>query len=201
MLVIGLTGGIGSGKTTVADEFAKLGVTLIDADLLSREVVEPGTPALAAIAQRFGPTILADNGFLNRAELRQIVFANQDHKIWLEQLLHPLIRELMLARIQSADSPYCILVSPLLLETDQSALVQRVLVVDVSAETQLSRTLQRDSSSAETIKAIMAAQISREARLAKADDVISNDGSMDSLKTKVLTLHNQYLELSGINNA
>ncbi|MFT4863055.1 MAG: dephospho-CoA kinase [Pseudohongiellaceae bacterium] len=201
MLVIGLTGGIGSGKTTVAEEFANLGASLIDADLLAREVVEPETPALAAIAQRFGPAILDSNGFLNRSELRQIVFANQDHKVWLEQLLHPLIRQLMLSRIQSADSPYCILVSPLLLETDQSALVQRVLVVDVAPQTQLQRTLQRDSSSVETIKAIMAAQISREARLEKADDVITNDGSTDELKAKILSLHYKYLELSGKHDA
>lgn len=196
MLVIGLTGGIGSGKTTVANEFAKLGVTLIDADLLAREVVEPGTPALAKIAIKFGADILENDGNLNRAKLRQIVFANQEYKLWLEQLLHPLIRELMLARIESATSPYCILVSPLLLETDQSALVQRVLVIDVSPQTQLSRTLQRDNSDPETIKAIMAAQISRDIRLDQADDVITNDGSTDELNSKILDLHSQYLELS-----
>jgi len=200
MLVIGLTGGIGSGKTTVANEFAKLGIILVDADLLAREVVEPGSSALVAIAERFGSDILDSNGALKRTELRHIVFANKDHKLWLEQLLHPLIRELMLSRIQSANSPYCLLVSPLLLETDQSTLVQRVLVVDVSPETQVERTLKRDNSNAETIKAIMAAQIDRESRLNKAQDVINNDGGIDELKSKVLALHHQYLELSRVDN-
>ena len=200
MLVIGLTGGIGSGKTTVANEFAKLGITLVDADLLAREVVEPGSSALVAIAERFGSDILDSNGALKRTELRHIVFANKDHKLWLEQLLHPLIRELMLSRIQSANSPYCLLVSPLLLETGQSTLVQRVLVVDVSPETQVKRTLKRDNSNAETIKAIMAAQIDRESRLNKAQDVINNDGGIDELKSKVLALHHQYLELSRVDN-
>jgi dephospho-CoA kinase len=196
MLVIGLTGGIGSGKTAVADEFANLGITLVDADLLAREVVEPGSEALAAIAERFGAPILGEDGCLNRAKLRQIVFASQEQKRWLELLLHPLIRELMLLRLASAQSPYCILVSPLLLDTDQWALVQRILVVDVCPETQLQRTLQRDNSDAATIKAIMAAQIDREDRLKKADDVLSNEGSIHELKAKVLALHSKYLELS-----
>lgn len=196
MLVIGLTGGIGSGKTTVANEFANLGITLVDADILAREVVEPGTPALAEIAKRFGGDILDNSGSLKRSELRQIVFANQEHKLWLEQLLHPLIRELMRLRIKEAPSAYCILVSPLLLETDQSEMVDRVLVVDVSPETQLERTLLRDNSNAETIKAIIASQMNRETRLAKGDDVISNNGSAAELKDKVLALHSLYLEMS-----
>lgn len=196
MLVIGLTGGIGSGKTTVANEFANLGITLVDADILAREVVEPGTPALAEIAKRFGGDILDSSGSLKRSELRQIVFANQEHKLWLEQLLHPLIRELMGLRIQEAPSAYCILVSPLLLETDQSEMVDRVLVVDVSPEIQLERTLLRDNSNAETIKAIIASQMNRETRLAKGDDVISNNGSAAELKDKVLALHSLYLEMS-----
>lgn len=196
MLVIGLTGGIGSGKTTVANEFANLGITLVDADILAREVVEPDTPALAEIAKRFGGDILDNSGSLKRSELRQIVFANQEHKLWLEQLLHPLIRELMRLRIKEAPSAYCILVSPLLLETDQSEMVDRVLVVDVSPETQLERTLLRDNSKAETIKAIIASQMNRETRLAKGDDVISNNGSAAELKDKVLALHSLYLEMS-----
>ncbi len=196
MLVIGLTGGIGSGKTTVADEFAKLGVTLVDADLIAREVVEPGAPALDSITARFGADILDENGALNRAALRQIVFAKQEHKLWLEQLLHPLIRELIDSRITQATSPYCILVSPLLLETDQVKLVQRILVVDVSEKIQLDRTLARDRSNVETIKAIIASQLNREARLAKADDVIVNEGSMEELKDKVGALHSLYLDMS-----
>jgi dephospho-CoA kinase len=196
MLVIGLTGGIGSGKTTVADEFGKLGVTLIDADVIAREVVEPGTSALQAIAERFGPDILDINGALNRAALRKIVFDHQDQKLWLEQLLHPLIRELIRSRIEQATSPYCILVSPLLLETDQAQLVQRLLVVDVSPQIQLERTLARDSSSTKTIKAIIAAQMNRDARLEKADDVILNEGSVAELKHKVAALHSLYLDMS-----
>ncbi len=199
MLVVGLTGGIGSGKTTVADHFAKLGITLVDADLLAREVVDIGSPALAAIIERFGPDIVDTDGTLKRSTLRQIVFAKPAEKQWLEQLLHPLIRELIQQRIQSASSPYCILVSPLLLETDQSALVDRILVVDVLPETQLARTMLRDNSQEETIRAIMASQIQRDDRLKRADDVISNDGSADEIAEKVLALHENYLQLTNRN--
>lgn len=197
MYVIGLTGGIGSGKTTVADGFAELGITLVDADLLAREVVEPGTPALKAIAEKFGNTILNTDGSLNRPKLRELIFANETEKQWLEALLHPLIRNLMLDRLNSARSPYAILVSPLLLETDQKKLVNRVLVIDIPTEVQLHRTVQRDGSNEETIKSIINSQMNRETRLSFADDIIVNDQTTEELTPKILDLHQHYLQLSG----
>lgn len=196
MYVVGLTGGIGSGKTTVANRFAELGICLVDADLLAREVVEPTTPALAAITEHFGQEILTKTGQLDRAKLRSIVFADDSEKDWLEQLLHPAIRELMLSRIEASQSPYTILVSPLLLETDQHNLVDRVLVVDIPADIQLDRTLLRDGSNKQTIESIIKSQIDRESRLARADDVISNVGTPDSLQPKILALHEQYMRFS-----
>lgn len=193
--VIGLTGGIGSGKTTVANEFANLGVDLVDADLLSREVVESGSPALLEISKHFGAQILDDSKNLNRQELRKIVFEKKEEKVWLENLLHPLIRDLMLSRLASANSPYVMLVSPLLLETDQHQLVERILVIDVSVETQLQRTLQRDQSNIDTIRAIIASQIDRDSRLKLADDVLNNEEPMATVQQKVLELHNKYLLL------
>lgn len=196
MFIVGLTGGIGSGKSTVTECFEKLGIVVVDADVLAREVVEPGTPSLVAIAQKFGSNILDEDGRLNRAKLREIVFSDNTKKSWLEQLLHPAIRELMLSRLQSSPSPYTLLVSPLLLETDQHALANRILVVDVPVETQLKRTLKRDGSNEATIQSIINSQIDRAARLAAADDVISNDQPIDTLPARVLPLHNKYLELS-----
>lgn len=196
MYVVGLTGGIGSGKTTVANQFAELGITLVDADLLAREVVEPETTALAAIADHFGQSILTQDGQLDRAKLRQLVFADPSEKDWLESLLHPAIRELMLARIEASQSPYTILVSPLLLETDQHRLVDRVLVVDVPVATQLERTLLRDNSNKKTIESIINSQIDRRSRLARADDVISNLDVPDTLRPLVLSLDEKYKRLS-----
>jgi dephospho-CoA kinase len=196
MKVIGLTGGIGSGKSTVADLFRQKGIEVIDADQLAREVVEPGTPALAAIAAHFGEEILDGAGRLRRAALRERVFVNPAERQWLEALLHPLIQELVQARIAQCRSVYCLLMSPLLLESRQKLLVDRILVVDVSRETQLRRTMQRDTSSRETVEAIIAAQISREQRLAAADDIIENDGSRARLVPAVARLHQNYLAMS-----
>lgn len=196
MFIVGLTGGIGSGKSTVTECFEQLGIGVVDADILAREVVEPGTPSLAAIAQKFGNDILDDRGGLNRAKLREIVFADSSKKSWLEELLHPAIRDLMLSRLQASPSPYTLLVSPLLLETDQHKLVNRILVVDVSEETQLERTLKRDGSNEATIKSIINSQIGRAERLNAADDIFSNDQATDTLAARVLPLHNKYLELS-----
>lgn len=196
--IVGLTGGIGSGKSAAADLFAALGVDLVDADLLSREVVEPGAPALASIAARFGAHILATDGSLNRPLLREVIFANPAEKQWLEALLHPLINTLMRSRLEACKSPYCLLVSPLLLETEQAQLVDRVLAIDVATETQLERTLSRDGSSRETVNAIIASQIGREDRLARANDVINNDGSLDALKQAVAAQHAEYLEYAAL---
>ncbi|MDF1767013.1 MAG: dephospho-CoA kinase [Gammaproteobacteria bacterium] len=194
--IIGLTGGIGSGKSAAADRFAEKGIDLVDADLLAREVVEPGTEGLLAIEAHFGSSILTAEGTLDRAQLRSLIFAAPDEKAWLENLLHPLINRLMRARLSAGTSPYCLLVSPLLLETEQAQLVDRVLVIDVLPETQLSRTLSRDGSSRETIEAIIASQIDRETRLARADDVISNEDSIEALHRAVDSQHEKYLQWS-----
>lgn len=195
VFIVGLTGGIGSGKTAVSDRFAKLGIKIVDADVCARVVVEPGRPALAQIVDHFGPEVLQADGSLDRARLRQIVFANEAERKWLESLLHPLIFEEMWSQLQSANSPYAILVSPLLVEAGQNAICQRILVVDVPEDVQLARTMARDANSAEQVKAMMASQASRDARLAKADDVITNDSSLESLWQQVDQMHQRYLAL------
>lgn len=196
MLVIGLTGGIGSGKSTVAELFSAHGVEVVDTDVLSREAVAVGSKALTAIADHFGPHVIAEDGSLQRRALRAIVFADAAERTWLEQLLHPVIAELLQQRIAHCQSSYCLLVSPLLLETSQRDLVDRVLVVDVPEEIQLQRTLQRDQGDEVTIRAIIAAQIDRQQRLAAADDIIDNTRDKTRLEARVSTLHNQYLELA-----
>lgn len=194
--VIGLTGGIGSGKTAVSDLFAALGIAIVDADLAARAVVEPGTPALAAIAAHFGADILQADGSLDRAQLRQRVFADPAERQWLERLTHPLIREDIARGLSSATSPYVLLVSPLLVESGQSKLTQRVLVVDVPEDLQLQRTMVRDNNPETQVKAIMQAQASRQQRLLYADDVIVNDSTLADLKTNVARLHQHYLQLA-----
>jgi dephospho-CoA kinase len=196
MYVIGLTGGIGSGKSTVASRFEKLGIEIVDADLLSREVVKPASPALQEITQHFGADILTASGELDRGRLRQIVFANPAERHWLEALLHPLIADLIRQRIAGCDSPYCLLVSPLLLETQQQALVDRVLVVDVSEQTQLKRVRHRDGSDETTIRAIIATQIDRQQRLQAADDVLNNEQSQTDVDAQIAGLHSRYLILA-----
>lgn len=195
-MVIGVTGGIGSGKTAATDAFATLGITVVDADLVAREVVQAGQPALAAIAAHFGQDILLPDGNLDRKALREVIFRDPAAKQWLEALLHPLIRQEIVSRLHHSDSPYTLLSSPLLLETDQQALCSRVLVIDAPESLQLSRTMARDNSSAETTKAIMASQLGREQRLARADDVIVNDGDLIALRNAVQAMHNTYLDLS-----
>lgn len=194
MFVVGLTGGIGSGKSAVSRLFEQRAVTVIDADLVAREVVEPGEPALDKITGRFGQDILLTDGHLNRKALRKIVFATPKQRDWLEQLLHPLIRDRILLKLDQCTSEYAILASPLLLETDQHLLVNHIVVVDVDEATQISRTLARDSTDIEQVRAIIAAQISRDQRTAKADDLIDNSGSIDALKPQVEQLHKKFLE-------
>ncbi len=194
-LVIGLTGGIGSGKSTVAQLFTELGIAVFDADRIAREVVAPGSPALAKIIEHFGQDIV-DSAGLKRSQLRQIVFTDPTARKWLENLIHPLVRARMKALVQQAASPYCILMIPLLLENPRNELIQRVLVVDTPEELQLQRAQQRDNASSEQITRIMQAQVSRTQRLAKADDVIVNDGALAKLNKQVLDLHQQYLTLA-----
>ncbi|MBM88730.1 MAG: dephospho-CoA kinase [Gammaproteobacteria bacterium] len=193
MYVVGLTGGIGSGKTTIAAIFAELGAEIINADLLARNVVSPGTKALTSIAKRFGKEILRQDGSLDRRKLREVVFKNKGELKWLEKLIHPLIAELLIQNIYSATSPYVILESPLLIETQQKELVDRILVVDLDEATQLNRSMERDGSSEEVIRAIISAQIPRSKRLKAADDIVDNSKSLAEVRQKVIQLHEIYL--------
>lgn len=190
---VALTGGIGSGKSTVADAFSHLGVNVIDADIIARQVVEPGTPALQAIAAHFGSGMLHDDGTLNRRALREKIFAHPDDKTWLNALLHPLIQQETRRQMQAASSPYIIWVVPLLVENHLAAKADRVLVVDVPKETQIERTMSRDRVSREHAEHILAAQATREQRLAVADDVIENTGTPDAIASDVARLHDRYL--------
>jgi len=201
MFVVGLTGGIGSGKTAVSERFAARGVTIVDADQASRAVVEPGRPALEAIAEHFGGEVIAADGTLDRARLREQVFEDAEERRWLEALLHPRIAEEIQAGLARADSAYAILVSPLLIEASQARFVDRILVVDVPESVQVARTAARDDSSEEQVRAIMAAQAKRADRLARADDVIDNDGPVESLDEQVAALHRRYLELAAARTA
>ncbi len=191
--VVGVTGGIGSGKSAATAEFERLGITVVDADIVSRQVVMPGSPCLQAIAEHFGRDLLTDKGELDRKVLRQKVFSDPAEKDWLNSLLHPAIREEILAQLEQANSPYVILSAPLLLENNLNKYCQRVLVVDVPEELQLQRTIQRDESPKEEVEAIMKAQLSRETRLRKADDILNNEGSIDELRRQVNQLHQRYL--------
>lgn len=193
MYVVAITGGIGSGKTTIANQFAELGIDVVDADVIAREVVEPGAPALAAIAAHFGPDVIAADGQLDRRSLRERVFSDPDAKAWLNALLHPLIRQEMLRRC-AAHSPYCLLVVPLLVENKLTGLANRVLVIDVDEATQIERTCRRDGVSRAQAQAILAAQASRAERLAAADDVLDNkNGAPETIKPRILALHETYM--------
>ncbi|WPP45341.1 dephospho-CoA kinase [Pseudomonas sp. AN-1] len=196
--ILGLTGGIGSGKSAAADHFASLGVHLVDADQAARWVVEPGRPALAHIVDRFGAQILREDGALDRAALRARIFDSPEERQWLEQLLHPLIRAEMRDALEEARSPYAILVSPLLVESAaQRQMSQRVLVVDVPEQVQIERTVQRDRVPEAQVRAILQAQASREERLRHAHDVLVNDRDLAWLHGEVERLHDFYLTLRG----
>lgn len=193
-LVVGLTGGIGSGKTAVSDLFADKGIVIVDADVIAREVVEPGQPALNAIVDRFGPQMLLPDSTLDRRALRELIFNSDEDKNWLNALLHPAIRESMQAQTQRATSAYCILSVPLLVENGLDKMVDRVLVVDVATKLQIERTSSRDQQSKEQVEKIIAAQASREQRLAAADDVIDNNGERSALIEQVEQLHKHYID-------
>ncbi len=195
-LRIGLTGGVASGKSTVADLFAREGVPIIDTDVIAREVVEPGRPALAEIVQEFGRGILDEQGQLHRRRLRNLVFQDDKRRQTLERILHPRIREETRLRAATAGGPYQVIVVPLLAESPMKAEMDRILVVDVSEETQLERLLQRDAESELQARRMIAAQASREDRLAIADDVIDNSGTLEATADQVQRLHRKYLELA-----
>ena len=194
-LIIGITGGIGSGKSAVTDRFAHMGITVVDADLAARVVVEPGRPALQAIAEHFGADIQLADGSLDRAALRRIVFADPVQRQWLEQLTHPLIGEEIRAQLAASRSPYTVLSSPLLLESSsQRELAELVVVVDVPEETQLARTMDRDANDEALVRRIMAAQLPRAERLALADIVVDNSGTLEALDDIVGELHKEFLQ-------
>lgn len=188
-MVVGLTGGIGSGKSSVAALLREHGIHVIDADQVARQVVEPGQPALAAIADRFGAALLMADGALNRAALREIIFTDPVAKRWLEQLTHPLIGAELSRQLGAAPPPYTVLESPLLLETEQHQRCDVIVVVDVTPAQQLARAAQRDANSTEQIQRIIDAQLPRSERLARADHTVDNSGSPAALPEQVKQLH------------
>lgn len=195
-LKVGLTGGIGSGKSAAADMFAELGVPVVDADLIAREVVEPGEPALEQIAQHFGKSVIQSGGGLDRRALRERVFADPSEREWLEQLLHPLINERIRDRLDAFDTPYVMLVSPLLIESGQARLVDPVIVVDVDEQTQVERTITRDEVTIDQAKRIIASQCSRVERTQRAEYLLDNGGSLEHLREQVEYLHRQLIKLA-----
>ncbi|GGF67059.1 dephospho-CoA kinase [Alteromonas lipolytica] len=199
--LIGVTGGIGSGKTLVTDTFAELGIEIVDADIVARDVVAPGSPGLEAIKAHFGDSVITESGELNRAALRECVFTNEEQKQWLNACLHPLIRKAMAAAIEQIRSPYGVLAVPLLIENGMQKMVDRIAVVDCPESQQLARALRRDGSSETVIKGIMAAQVSREKRLAEADDIIDNSHDIETTKAQIVQLHQTYLKLAKTHNA
>ena len=198
---IGLTGGIASGKSTVANLFAALGITIIDTDAIAREVVARGSPLLESIAGHFGNGVLATDDSLDRRALRNRVFENPAEREWLEALTHPAIRALTDARSDAAPGPYCIVAIPLLVETKGEDRFDRVLVIDCEPEVQLSRLVARDGITRAAAAKILSAQASRAARLAVADDVIRNDGDVARLRTQVEELHREYRRLASAQSA
>lgn len=196
MFVVGLTGGIGSGKSTVAELFREHGIFAIDADDVAREVVLPGEPALEAIRQHFGEDVIHKDGTLNRAALRERVFNDDHERQWLESLLHPRIEERLEHYLAEADSPYQLLVSPLLLETEQYRLCQHIIVVDVSQETQIQRTTARDDNDRAQVERIIATQMPRQERLAAASNVIDNDQPLEHVREAVAGLHQHLLAMA-----
>lgn len=197
MLTVALTGGIGSGKSTLARHLEQLGAGVIDTDQLAREVVLPGSPALAEILTHFGSQILTPAGELNRPLLREQVFANPAARVRLESILHPRIRALMLERLSALSAPYAVLVIPLLIETHQMALADRVLVVDLPEAEQIRRVQGRDGLDEAAVRRVLAAQVNRATRLQAADDVIDNSGAPEALWVQAQRLHQRYLDLAG----
>ncbi|MDR3492019.1 MAG: dephospho-CoA kinase [Gammaproteobacteria bacterium] len=196
-LVVGLTGGIGSGKSTVAELFAKLGTPIIDTDKFARELTQPNQEAFKAIEKHYAHQNIIHEGHLNRAALRKIIFDNEKERKWLEDLLHPLIRLEIERQVKQVTFPYCMVAIPLLFESQPNPLIQRTLVVDAPEELQITRTQSRDLTSTQDVEAIMKTQVTRAHRLENADDIIVNDGSLEKLEQQVKVLHEFYLKLGG----
>ena len=191
--VLGLTGGIGSGKSAVSAMFEELGIQVVDADIVAREVVEPGSVGFTKITAHFGGEILTDNGTLDRAKLRAIIFADESQKQWLNNLLHPLIRESMLSQLKQATSNYVILVAPLLFENGLEKYCNHTLLIDVPVDVQITRTTARDNVSVELAKQIIASQMSRADKQQKAADILDNNRPLEKVKMDVQRLHEKYL--------
>jgi len=200
-LRIGLTGGIASGKTTVANFFADLGIPVIDTDVIARDVVARGAPALAQIRADFGDAVFNDDGVLDRKAMRKLVFSDDSKRRQLEDILHPRIREAAVVQVQAVTDPYMIIVVPLLVESPMKALMDRVLVVDCSEDVQLKRLLARDTEDEAQARRMIAAQASRDERRAIADEVLLNDTDLDETRRQVDALHHRYLELSNSNRS
>lgn len=197
MLVIGLTGGIGCGKSTATNAFSECGATIIDTDQIAHQLTASGQPALAAMREQFGADYFFPDGCLDRARLRHLVFSDPDAKKWLEALLHPLIREEVCRRLTDVSAPYAVVAVPLLLETGAyREVVQRILVVDCRPEQQVARVMARSGMAEEEVRAIMAHQIGREERRRQADDILDNCGIPGEIQAQVARLHQQYLSLA-----
>lgn len=196
MLIIGLTGGIGSGKTVASDYLADKGIDVVDADRVAREIVAAGEPALDAIRRHFGEAVILPDGTLDRPALRARVFADPQQRAALEAITHPAIRERILQHLQAGSSPYILLVSPLLFETGQASFCQRTLVIDVDEATQRTRASSRDGVSVAQIDSIIAAQLPREERLKRADDIVVNHGEHEDLFLQLDDLHRRYLDMA-----
>ena len=194
MFVVGLTGGIGSGKSAATAIFEDLGIDVVDADLASREAVLPGSKALDQIQRKFGNEILLEDQSLNRAKLREIIFDNPEDKTWLEQLLHPEIRHIIQSKLENSSSEYVILVSPLLFETDQHEFCNTTILIDSSFNSQVSRTSKRDSVSEDSVKKIISAQMSRDDKLKIAKIVINNDDSLEQLESNIKKVHENLIK-------
>jgi len=194
-MIIGLTGGIGSGKSAAANFFQNEGVTVIDADQLAREVIKPNSQGFQSVVDYFGSRIIGEDGSIDRAQLREEIFDDQDKKKALESITHPLVRDLMSERIASSASPYLIIMVPLIFETNSMSAYNRILVIDCDVTLQMKRASLRDNNSSEQIQKILDSQCSRSERLSIANDVIPNNDSLENLKTRSLAMHKFYLEL------
>jgi len=196
MLIIGLTGGIGSGKSVASDKFKSLGIVVVDADVASRTVVEPGKPALKEIEDHFGSGIITAEGKLDRNNLREIIATDPEERKWLESVTHPKIGEQITKEISESTSVYTLFVAPLLLETNSQEMCSRVVVVDVPKDVQIQRTAKRDKVSSNQVEQMVAAQMKREKRLEKADDVLLNSGTIEDLEKQVEELHKKYIQMA-----
>jgi len=196
MLVVGLTGGIGCGKSVAADFFARQGVPVIDADVIARDLVVPGSPILQKVVEHFGDSVLSENGQLNRQALREVIFNDSDERQWLEGLMHPVIRQQVDARVGALVSGYCVVVIPLLKDRLSYPMLDRVLVVDVDDAVQVQRACARDGISVDDVRKIIASQLPRGQRLSLADDVVTNNESLEDFRLELDKFHHFYLELS-----